>query len=112
MIPLVAEDHLLDWLQHWIANSNKSSPWNDWLDLIKMIRESAADDEPEEMKRAEIEPEIFESNEINIFGETLYITYKCYLRLMQCIDVGILDAEEKSSLKSKLNTEYPELCEF
>lgn len=104
---MAAEDQLLDWLQNILKDN-----WNDWLNLIKLIRESAIDEEPEQMKRTEIEPEIFESNDINIFGETLYITYKCYLKLMQSIDSSNCNVEEKTVLKNIINLEYPELCDF
>lgn len=112
VIPLVAEDNILDWVQLRLSYSEKTDVWNDWSDLIKLIRESAADEEPEEMKRADMEPEIFETIVINIFGETLYITYKCFLRLMQCIDDSRLSAEEKAALKAKVEGEYPELLSF
>lgn len=112
VIPLVAEDNLLDWVQLRLSYSEKTDAWSDWSDLIKLIRESAADEEPEEMKRADMEPEIFETIVINIFGETLYITYKCFLRLLQCIDDSSLSAMEKAALKAKVENEYPELLSF
>lgn len=112
VIPLVAEDNLLDWMQLRLSNSKTSDVWNAWSDLIKLIRESAADEEPEEMKRADMEPEIFETNVFNIFGETLYIIYKCFLRLMQSIDDSHLSAEEKAAVKAKVEDEYPEVISF
>lgn len=54
--------------------------------------------------------EIFEANEINMFGETVYIMYKCYQQMVQSIDE--MGSEEIMALKERICSEFPVLRDF
>lgn len=54
--------------------------------------------------------DIFEANEINMFGETVYIMYKCYQQMVQSIDE--MASEEIMALKERICSEFPVLRDF
>lgn len=80
--------------------------------LINMIKESINDEDAEEKNLGETEIEIFKTNEIDGFGESLYIGHKCFARLIQCIEDSQLNDEEKIVLKDRFEVAFPELRNF
>lgn len=122
VIPLVAEDYLLRWLSGIFTKFNGQSSWQQWLELIKMIQMNNAGSEESDENDGEIDlneatngddsVDIFEANEINMFGETVYISYKCYQHLMQSINASGKDADEIAALKKHIYSELPALRDF
>lgn len=55
---------------------------------------------------------IFQANEINMFGETVYISYKCYQNLMESIDASGMSTAEIVALKEQMRSELPMLHDF
>lgn len=116
VIPLVAEDRLLEWLSGVFANSKGSNTWQLWLDLIMRTNSDECDaddiDLNENEANAENSNDIFEANEINMFGETVYISFKCYQQLMRSIEASGKSAEEIVSLQEQIYTKLPMLRDF
>lgn len=116
VIPMVAEDRLLDWLDETFVKLNPFHSWLLWKELIKVINVSADVDEDDHChnnKNDQVDFDIFEANVANMFGETIYVKHKCYVRLMRRIDeVGDQSEEEKLNIKTIINKEFPDLCNF
>lgn len=120
VIPLVAEDYLLNWVSSvFIQLDGHNDYWRHWLELIKMIQMTASHansdgngDSDENNANADADLDIFEANDINMFGETVYITCKCYTHLMQSIDACGKSVEEKYTLRQQIHREFPMLPDF
>lgn len=114
VIPLVAEDYLLRWLNTVFTHSECSNI-ECWIDLIRLIHESAALDNDSDSESDDDEAndvDLFEANEINIFGETLYVSFKCYLQLIESIGQSSMSESEKSLLRKQIDDEFPNLKNF
>lgn len=119
VIPLVAQDYLLDWIDDVFQSVCSKNCWSLWLDLIKMIqstiRESVKhlDDGKDDVNCAEIDVDIFEANEVNMFGETNYVIYKCYNFLMLQIETSDdISLDEKITIRKQIHAEFPTLHHF
>lgn len=121
VIPLVAEDNLLTWLSGVFTRLYGQNSWQHWFELIRMIACNTIEDECEvddgnddlnenDVNAAGDNVEIFEANEINMFGETVYIMYKCYQQMVQSIDE--MGSEEIMALKERICSEFPVLRDF
>lgn len=101
---------------------NGQNSWQQWLDLIKMIQMTANPDEcgtedgdmdlNEQTNAGDDSVDIFEANEINMFGETVYISYKCYQHMIQSINASGKSAEEIAALKEQIYAELPAFRDF
>lgn len=125
MIPLVAEDYLLEWVSNVFTNACAEKSWKLWMDLIKLIQTTESGQTADECdmndgddddldENADDNIDIFDANNINLFGETVYITYKCYEYLKQCIDDSSAGNYDKEivALKERLHIELPFLSSF
>lgn len=123
VIPLVAEDHLLNWLSVVFTELDGPNSWQHWLELIKLIQTTASnsddcevvngdDDLNENDVNAVDNIGIFEANEINMFGETVYISCKCYQHLMRSIDASGKEPKEIAMLKDQIYLELPMMRDF
>lgn len=120
VIPLVAEDHLLNWLSGVFTQLNGPNSWQHWLELIKLIQTNASNSDDCEVINGDDDLNendvntvdnigIFEANDINMFGETVYISCKCYQHLMQSIDASGKEPKEIAMLKDQIYLELPML---
>lgn len=107
---------MLEWLSGVFTNSKGPSTWQLWLDLIMRSNsdECEADDIDlnENEASTECSNDIFEPNEINMFGETMYISYKCYQHMMQSIAASGKSAGEIASLQEHICSKLPMLRDF
>lgn len=121
VIPLVAEDYLLTWLSSVFTKLNGKNSWQHWFELIRLIACNTLADECEVddgddglnenyVNAADDNVDIFEANEINMFGETAYIMYKCYQQMLQSIHE--LGSEKMTALKEQICCEFPVLRDF
>lgn len=117
VIPLVAEDYLLTWLSGVFKKLNGQNSWQHWFELIRMIADECQleDDGNDDLNENDVNAaddnvDIFEANEINMFGETAYIMYKCYQHMVQSIDE--LGSEKMTALKEQICSEFPVLRDF
>lgn len=57
--------------------------------------------------------DIFDANEANLFGETLFACFKCYKYLLNRIEAAdSLNEAEKNDLKLNLDKQFPMLADF
>lgn len=118
VIPLVAEDRLLDWLDEMFVKLNPFNSWLLWKELIKAVE--ASDDhqtidksDQEAQNDGEVDFDIFEANNANMFGETTYVRHNCYTRLMRRVDeISDKSEEEKANIKKIINDEFSDLHNF
>lgn len=116
-IPIVAEDTYLQWLDAQFRRIDQRQPWTLWRDLLRKFRlsaESSADDnENDADEPAGVLEEIFDANEANVFGETLFACFKCYQYLLRHIDSDHeLNVEDRNRLKTTISSEFPMLANF
>lgn len=84
VIPLAAEDYLLEWLDSKFVKIDNKSAWSKWLDLLRLVYkplQSNEDDNANENGNTEnslVDVDIFDDSEPNMFDETIYTSYKCY----------------------------------
>lgn len=118
-IPIVAEDTYLRWLDQTFVAIDAQSAWTLWRQLLRKFELSKEIDTNGDCGRAANEEsasnleDIFDANEANIFGETLFACFKCYEYLLGRIDSATnLNDEEKCSLKEAVSKEFSMLVDF
>lgn len=112
----MSEDNLLRWLDETFAKLNPFHSWLLWKELIKTFQASEENDTGDASsgkngKDKQVEFDIFEANDANMFGETLYATYKCYTYLMKRID-EIDDDNEAENIRNIIRMEFQALEGF
>lgn len=112
MIPLAAEDYLLDWFDEKIKSSGT---FRIWWDLLKMMNDDEEDGQSVEQSERNddgdnlIDVEIFEADEQNTFDEAIYTQYKCYKKLVKCVEQS---DQNIPKLLNEIKDEFPALHQF
>lgn len=111
VIPLAAEDHLLQWLDSKFIEIAKHDAWSKWLDLLRLVHAplkendtgnitSNGSDEDSHL----VDVDIFDDTEPNTFDETVYTNYKCYKFLIKHIGAATLDVSQKEKILSEFSS--------
>lgn len=117
----MAEETYLEWLDRTFAIIEPQNTWILWRDLLRSFElvkpnetngvENGANEHPDNVLNGL--DDIFDASEANVFGETLFICFKCYNYLLRRIDVVEgQSVEEKLALKRTIDKEFPMLCHF
>lgn len=97
---------------------NPLHSWLLWKELLKAIEasddpETAAKTDEEGQNDGQVDFDIFEANNANMFGETIYVKLNCYTRLMRRIDeICDKSEEEKKKMKKIIEGEFSDLHNF
>lgn len=117
VIPLAAEDFLLDWLnEEFKSQSSKCETWISWHKLLQRIYSDNDDDVLNSVEQNGQDSDdnnlldvvIFEADEHNTFDEAIYTHYKCYKKLLS-------NLKESGSQEEKgdyIQAEFPSLKPF
>lgn len=116
MIPLAAEDILLDWLhEKFKSNSNECETWIQWHKMLQRIYSNDDDkmNSGEENGRDSddnnlVDVYIFEADEYNTFDEAIYTHYKCYQKLLNSLKESGGHKEKEKNIQA----EFPSLKPF
>lgn len=100
VIPLAAEDHLLQWLDSIFTHISKAGAWSNWLDLLRLVYSplTVGKVESNQDESNLVDVDIFDDSEPNTFDETIYTSYKCYTFLMKQIEKSTLTDAEKEQI--------------
>lgn len=112
MIPLAAEDFLLQWIDTKFTSFGEDSTLLNWLKLLRRVYMPLSENSPIDRNDVGtngdcshlIDVDIFEASEPNTFDETIYTNYKCYQYLIKYI--------ECAADKEKTLVEFPLLKKF
>lgn len=103
VIPLAAEDHLLQWLDSKFIEM--SNAWSKWLDLLRSVYAPLKENEAANTELNEstedshlVDVDIFDDTEPNTFDETAYTSYKCYEFLIKHINAATFDTIQKDKI--------------
>lgn len=118
-IPIVAEDTYLQWLDQLFVVISPSNSWSLWRELLRNFDLSQELDSTDNsscdangISLAAID-DIFDANEANIFGETLYACFKCYGYLLGRIETATnITEEDRSAMRASAAKEFPMLADF
>ncbi|XP_055295122.1 thyroid adenoma-associated protein homolog [Sitodiplosis mosellana] len=108
VIPLAAEDHLLQWLDSKFVQIARNDVWSKWLDLLRLVfaplgkkqEDSANDDNNEDNL---IDVEIFDDSEPNTFDEAIYSSHKCYTYMVKHINSVQMNPDQKLAILSEFS---------
>lgn len=105
VIPLAAEDHLLQWLDSKFIEMSESDAWSKWLDLLRLVNAPLKENGPgnTELNGSTedshlVDVDIFDDTEPNTFDETAYTSYKCYGFLIKHINAATFDIIQKDKI--------------
>lgn len=111
VIPLAAEDHLLQWLDTKLIKIAKEDAALKWLHLLRMIYAPLSETKKEQAEANGsdentnlIDVDIFDDTEPNTFDETVYTSHKCYNFMIGHLDNVTLDAKKKEEILSEFST--------
>lgn len=108
VIPLAAEDHLLQWLDTKFIDLAKENASQKWMDLLRLIyaplKENAAKNIDSNEDSQLIDVDIFDDTEPNTFDETAYTCHKCYVFLIKHIDATELDSSHKDTILAEFSS--------
>lgn len=120
MIPLAAEDFLLDWLdEKFKLKSNECETWTSWHKLLQRIYSDDDNDDDDVMNSVRqnghesvdnhlVDVDIFETDAHNTFDEAIYTHYKCYQKLLSNLREGGGQEEKEKHIQA----EFPALKQF
>lgn len=108
VIPLAAEDHLLQWLDSKLVEVAKEEAWLKWLNLLRLMHSPSTENEDENVavngsSEPLVDVDIFDDTVPNTFGETIYTSYKCYKFLLKHINATTLDSAKKEAILSQFS---------
>lgn len=116
-IPIVAEDTYLQWLDQLFTTIDSQKSWTLWRELLRKFDLSHLSNGDEgHIANGETVgalDDIFDANEANIFGETLFVCFKCYEYLLKRIDTATETSDmDKATLKANVAREFAMLADF
>lgn len=102
VIPLAAEDHLLEWLDTCFVEVTNVETYSLWLQLLRLIYYPMTQNSQEsivagggKMDNNLIDVDIFDDTEPNTFDETVFTCYKCLNNMLKHIDRTATDTKEQ-----------------
>lgn len=103
VIPLAAEDHLLQWLDTRFSKISSTDAWSNWYDLLHLVYTSSTEKVDEKIETNNddnhlIDVDIFDDTEPNTFDESIYTSYKCYTFLVKHIKNSTLTDARKEEI--------------
>lgn len=109
MIPLAAEDHLLEWLDMRFVGVAEEEAWSRWLHLLRLIYDPATEKGDgnigaggDTADKNLIDVDIFDDTEPNTFEETVYTSYKCFNFLLK--HASQMAGDKKEEILSEFST--------
>lgn len=103
VIPSLAEEHFIDWLDKQFQRFNSETPWTVWMQLIEFqLDRNVTDNE-------EIVDEIFDKSEANVFGEVVLVCKKLMKKVQQSVTTSNLCAKKVEETLCSIEFDWPEL---
>lgn len=108
VIPLAAEDYLLQWLDTKFVQIAEKDVWSNWLNLLRLVFAPVVRNQDENTAATSdnnednlVDVEIFDDSDANTFDETIYTSYKCYTFLVKHINDAQLNVNQKQRILSE-----------
>lgn len=103
VLPSLAEEHFIDWLDKQFRLFTSEQPWTVWIDLIKMQLDRNVT-ENEEIAT----DEVFDKSEANVFGEVVLVCKTLMQKVQQSVTTSASDVKETLS---SIESDWPELSD-
>lgn len=106
VLPSLAEEHFIDWLDKQFCLFTSKQPWTVWIDLIKM----QLDRDVTENEDMAVD-EVFDKSETNVFGEVFLVCKKLMQKVHQNVTASDLCASDVTETLRSIASDWPELCD-
>ncbi len=102
VLPSLAEEQFIDWLDQQFRPFNIADPWTVWIQLIKMqLDRNVAENEDI------ITDEVFDKSESNVFGEVVLVCKKLMRKVRECLMQS--DGKNVEDILRSIESDWPEL---
>ncbi|KAG4069844.1 hypothetical protein HA402_009551 [Bradysia odoriphaga] len=107
VLPSLAEEQFIDWLDQQFQLLNTEKPWTVWTQLVrKQLDRKSAENE-------DVTDEVFERSESNVFGEVVVVCRKLMGKFHKSLTESGLSAQDVDENVRSIESDWPELsnCE-
>lgn len=101
VLPSLAEEHFIEWLDNQFRLLNTDEPWTLWRDLVKKQLDRRT------VENEEVIDEVFDKSEANAFGEVMLVCRKLMGKLHLSLTESGLSAEDVKKTLQSIESDCP-----